>query len=353
MRTVLTLDGVARRAAGRGIRAAAVVGACALVVVGCGDGDGNGSASVASDDRPTVVVTTSVWGDVVESAFGDVVDVDVLMPLGADPHDFAPSALQAAQMEESDLVVANGLGLEEGLTSVIESVADSGTPVVAIGELIATTPDDEHAGDDDDEHAGDDEHADGDDEHADDEQHAHAGGDPHVWMDPVAVADALPVLGERVAEVTGLPAADVAEGVDAYAERLRLLDAEIETILADVPAERRILVTNHGSFGAFADRYGFEVVGTVIPANTTNAEASASDLDRLAEVIRDADVPAIFVETTEPDRLARALADEVGGGVRVVELYTGSLGGAGSGADSFLGFHATNAERIAAALEPS
>ncbi len=308
-----------------------------VVGAGCGTDDEPVGSGPSPDAPPQIVVTTSVWGDVVANALGDLAEVDVLMPVGADPHDFSPSARQAEQMEDAALVVTNGLGLEEGLGDVIDNVAAGGTPVFAFGDVIPPTGppavDDSAEGDRDD--------GDHDD---------HDGRDPHVWMDPRGVGAALPELGAAVVAATGLDAATVDAAVAVYAERLLALDADLAERFAAIPPDRRVLVTDHDSFGAFADRYGFEIVGSVIPSTTTNAEASASDLDELADVIRSTGVPAIFTETTQPDRLARALADEAGGDVEVVELYTGSLGEPGSGADTFVGMHTTNAERIVTAL---
>jgi zinc/manganese transport system substrate-binding protein len=318
-----------------------VLGAAVVLVVGagCGTADEPVGSGSSSDAPPQIVVTTSVWGDVVANALGDLAEVDVLMPVGADPHDFSPSARQAEQMEDAALVVTNGLGLEEGLGDVIDNVAAGGTPVFAFGGVIPPTGPPA---------AADDVSAEGDRDDGDHDDHDSR--DPHVWMDPRGVAAALPELGAAVVAATGLDAAAVDAAVAVYAERLLALDADLAERFAAIPPDRRVLVTDHDSFGAFADRYGFEIVGSVIPSTTTNAEASASDLDELADVIRSTGVPAIFTETTQPDRLARALADEAGGDVEVVELYTGSLGEPGSGADTFVGMHTTNAERIVAAL---
>ena len=127
------------------------------------------------------------------------------------------------------------------------------------------------------------------------------------------------------------------------------LDGEVERTLSAVPGNRRTLVTNHEVFGYFADRYGFDVVGAVIPAGTTQAEPSAEQLDELAHTIEEQHVPAIFVETSSPTRLADALADEVGD-VDVVELFSESLGDEGSGGETYAAMMRTNARRIADAL---
>jgi zinc/manganese transport system substrate-binding protein len=122
------------------------------------------------------------------------------------------------------------------------------------------------------------------------------------------------------------------------------------TILDVVPAERRVLVTNHDALGYFADRYGFEVLGTVIPGGATLADPSSADLAELVATIQREEVPAIFAETIEPSVLAETVAAEVGDQVRVVELFTGSLGEEGSGAETLIDALIINARRIAEAL---
>ena len=206
------------------------------------------------------------------------------------------------------------------MAALIEGVERTGTPVVALAGAVDAIESDS------------------------------GGDDPHIWLDPNRVINALETLGDELVDAAALdePAVDAAIG--AAVARLALLDAEIVSALSSVPAERRLLVTNHDSFAYFAERYGFEVVGTVVPSNNTNAAASASDLVALADRVHVLGVPAVFAETTESDQLARALADEAGGDVAVVVLFGGSLGEPGSGADSYAGLMTSNAERIAAAL---
>ncbi len=154
------------------------------------------------------------------------------------------------------------------------------------------------------------------------------------------MAESLPGVDRTVVE----------RQVAAYVEQLAALDTEISSTLAPIPAARRTLVTNHDSFGYFADRYDLRVIGAVIPSLTTSASASAADLEALADVVREQAVPAIFAETTQPTKLADALAAEVGSDVAVVELYTESLGEPGSGADTYVGMLRTDAQRIVEAL---
>jgi zinc/manganese transport system substrate-binding protein len=291
--------------------------ALAATLAACGDAGG-------ADDGPHVVVTTSILGDVVQNLVGDAVAVDVVMPAGSDPHSFAPSARQVAAIRDADLLVTSGLGFEAGLEDTIEAAADDGTEVAVAADPVETLPS-----------AGQDEHGD---------------ADPHFFTDPTRMRVAVEHLAVELADhVAGLDTSAYRTRVAAYLDQLDQLDSEVTSILAVVPPDRRVLVTNHEVFAYFADRYGLEVLGTLIPGGTTLAEPSAGDLSDLAAEIARAGVPAIFAETSSPTRLADALAAE-GTDVEVVELYTESLGEPGSDGDTYLGMVRANAERIAAAL---
>jgi zinc/manganese transport system substrate-binding protein len=164
------------------------------------------------------------------------------------------------------------------------------------------------------------------------------------------VATAAQAIADFLADdVPALDTDELTTQAAAYVDELTALDAEMEATLAAVPADRRKLVTNHEVLGYFAQRYGFEVIGAVIPTGTTQAAPSAGELDELAHTIEEAGVPAIFAETSSPTRLADSLADEVGE-VQVVELYTESLGPDGSAGDTYAGMMRSDAEQIADAL---
>jgi zinc/manganese transport system substrate-binding protein len=151
------------------------------------------------------------------------------------------------------------------------------------------------------------------------------------------------------AELTAVdPDGDWAGSADAYAEELVSVDEEIASMLASVDSRR--LVTNHSALGYFADRYGFEVVGVVIPGGSTLGDPSSEELSNLVEVMASEGVSVIFGETTQPSTLAEAIAAELGEDVTVVSLYTGSLDEPGTDASTLVGMLRTNAERIAAAL---
>jgi zinc/manganese transport system substrate-binding protein len=172
------------------------------------------------------------------------------------------------------------------------------------------------------------------------------GLDPHFWLDPLRVAAAAEVVADELAAITG----DAAWNADRYVAELQTADEGIQEILGAIPGEARKLVTNHRALGYFADRYGFELLGTVVPGGSTLAEPSSAELAALVETIEREGLGAVFVETTETAALADAVAAEVDHEIDVVELYTGSLGEPGSGAETLIGMLVTNAELIAEAL---
>jgi zinc/manganese transport system substrate-binding protein len=312
----------------------------AMLLMGCGTSPADDDA-----DLPLVVATTSIWGDVTRQIVGDEARVEVLIPIGADAHDYEPTQQQVAMLLEADLVIANGLGLEEGLLDILESAAADGANIFEVApelDPIEFGRDHEDAGHD---------HEDAtattrpDDMTGD---HDHGDLDPHVWFDPIRVGSGAGLIAERLTEVA--PEVDWSERAQNYVVSLQELDQEIEDILGVVPEESRRIVTNHDALGYFADRYHFEVIGVVIPGGSTLADPSSAQLARLVDAMREGGVSTIFTETSQPRRLAEAVAAEVGEDVAVVELYTESLDESGSDADTLIGMLRANARAIADAL---
>ncbi len=183
----------------------------------------------------------------------------------------------------------------------------------------------------------------------DDHGHAHGSDDPHVWFDPVRVSAVLDDLAEHLIDDAGVDADAVAACLSDYQAELAALDQELEELLQQLSADERKLVTNHDALAYFADRYGFEVIGTVLPSLSTRAETNPAQLEELAQTIRSEGVRAIFAETVHSNVDTEALASRVRD-VEVVTLYTGSLGPSGSGAEDYVGFMRTNARLIVEAL---
>ena len=284
-----------------------------------------GACGQASDEPVRlgidVVVTTSILGDVTSAIVGDSANVSVLMPVGTDPHEFQASSQQVAEIQNADLVVAIGLGLEHGLANVLDTVAEDGANVLFLAPLLDPIPRESSVGD---------------------------GLDPHVWLDPLRMEKAVGLI---VAELDAVdPTVDWGIEGRVYSEQLALIDREVETILGVVPDERRKLVTNHDSLRYLAARYDFELIGVVVPGGSTLGQTSSEQLARLVDVLMKEDLSVIFAETTQPSALAEVMANEVGEEVEVVTLYTGSLGEPGSDAGTYLGMLRVNAQLIANAL---
>ena len=209
---------------------------------------------------------------------------------------------------------------------------------------------DDHADHEDDHTDHEDDHMDHDD-HADeeDDHHHHGPHDPHFWFDPIRVKIAVNEIAERLAAIDPANADLYLQNAADYGQELDELHAWTQEQVSMVPPERRFLVTSHDSLSYFANLYGFEVVGLVIPSLSTDVEPSAEHIAGLVDVIREYNVPAVFGETTVGDRLAQAVARETG--ATVVQLYSGSLGAEGSGADTYLGMARSNVENIVGALK--
>jgi len=289
-------------------------------------------------DAPSVVVTTTVLGSVVGEiltcAVGDDSSMTVLMPLGADPHDFQASSAQVALMASADLVVANGLGLEEGVMDAIDNIEAEGVSVLDIAALVDPLPFGEE---DEEEHSGEESHDD----------HGHGEFDPHFWFDMERMALAAELIGAELAVNGDESFTSCGESV---AEEIRATDALVADTLSRVQEANRVLVTDHDALGYLAVRYDFDVVGVAIPGGSTLGDANSSDLADLVVTIQNEGVRAIFGNTAGSPALLETLAAEVGGDVQVVELFVGSLGGPGSGAESYQEMMTTNATRIASAL---
>jgi zinc/manganese transport system substrate-binding protein len=299
-------------------RTAAIAGMAVLGLAGCA---GTAGSSATDSTGVSVVATTTILGNIagqVTACGGG--EVQTLMPIGADPHDFSPSSSDVAAMVKAKLVITNGLGLEEGLKSAMATAHDDGATVLEVGPALDPQP---FGGSSNSE-------------------------DPHVWMDVSRMAKAATVIGDDLVKVTG--DATYADCGKKVAAALTVTDDEVRAILGVVPAASRILVTDHDAFGYFSRAYDFTVAGAVIPGGSTLAQPSSSELAALAQTVRTAGVKAIFANTANPTVLVDALAKESGQQVAVVELYVGSLGPKNSGADTYQGMMLTDAHRIADAL---
>jgi zinc/manganese transport system substrate-binding protein len=285
----------------RGLAARLAVVLLGLFVAACGTSDAS-SAGSGSGSRPRIVVTYSVLGSVVQDVVGNEADVKVLMPNGANPHEWSPSAKDVESMLNADLVIDNGLGLEGNLQDPLKEAKSNGVRIFTVADHVMVRK--VRAGEGAD---------------ASDPDQAPGADDPHLWMDPLTMKQWIGPLVSALQQM-GIDAATSGATVQSD---LDALNAEVESIVGSIPADRRKLVTGHESMGYFAERYHFQLIGAIIPSITSQAEPSAGELAKLTEKIRNAGVPAVFAEIGTPRATVEAIAGDTG--TKVVELSTHNL----------------------------
>ena len=314
-----------------------------------------------------VIATTTIIADVAANVGGDRVEITALVPQDADTHSFSPNPRDMALVSEAQVVLVNGANLEETLLAVIENAAtveltvvSQGVDVLAFGD----DPEEDHAEDEHDHaaaetvgklgvdvecEAGHDEPEEHDEVEAEHDEHEHGACDPHVWGNPQNVMVWADNIAEAFADADPDNADFYRANAESYNEQLAALDAELESLLSEIPEDRRILVTNHEFLGYFAARYGFEIVGTVIPGGSTLAEAAPQDVANLIETIQAEGVRAIFAEVSDTSTLANVIASDVGN-VAIVTLYSESLSAADDPAATYIDYMRFNAQAMADAL---
>jgi zinc/manganese transport system substrate-binding protein len=299
----------ARTATGRRAVAAAGAAIAITLLAGCG------SSLPDSSGKPLVVVTTTQLGDFARQLAGGRMSVHQILSPNTDPHDYEPRPDDVAAVAGADLVLASGDGLDSWIGRVVD---DSGSraPVVELGDGVPVRRD------------------------------TASGLDPHWWHDPRNAEAAVREIASRMSAVDPAAAGAIEARAASYLRRLRALDAGIHRCMEAIPAARRKLVTDHDAFGYFAARYGIEVVGAVIPSQTTQAEPSAGDLSSLIELIRSQGVRAVFPESSLSSKLADTVARETGASSDYT-LYGDTLGPDGSSGDTYLGMEHANAEAMA------
>jgi ABC-type Zn uptake system ZnuABC Zn-binding protein ZnuA len=319
-------------------RAGLVFTVLVLSVTGCSGSPSGAAATGAAPQVLTpitlgpgeqlhVLATTSIVADVVAAVGGSRVEVTALVPTGVDPHTFEPTPQDVRSVAEAQVIFENGLGLEAFLGNLMKS-AGGGVPVVSVSADIEPLPAGGYA--------------------AQEQTTAHVEWDPHVWLDPQNVILWTKVIEASLSALDPQGAADYARAADEYRLKLQALDAEIDAELAAIPKGQRRLVTDHEEFAYFARRYGFEIVGAVVPAPSAAAEPSARELAALEDAIRSTGVRAVFVSSVVTPALAGQVAKDTG--IQLVTLYAHSLSDRGGPAPTYLELMRLNARLIAEAL---
>lgn len=278
---------------------AVVLFAIVSLLSGCSR-QGPASAKGQSGGRKTIMVTYTILGSLVSDLAGDAFDVKTLVPNGMDIHEWEPSARDVEALMHADLIVANGLGLEGGMEKTLDRAREAGRPIFLASDQVEVR----RVGQ-------------GEGIPSDDPDQAVGAEDPHLWTDPLAMKAVVDALALDLRDRFGI---DLSARAAALDERLLALDAEIRDKVAALPQERRSIVTGHESMGWFAERYGFHLVGALVPSLSTQAGASASWLASLKGLIAKNGVKVIFTEVGAPRQVVDALAKETG--ARAVPLAT-------------------------------
>jgi zinc/manganese transport system substrate-binding protein len=261
------------------------------------------STKTDSTGKKSIVVTYSILGSVVKDLVRDKANVTVSIPNGLDPHEWEPSAKDIETINKADLVIENGLGLEGGMQKTLQVARDAGVKFFTASDYITVR----HVGTGEGIPSGDPDQAIG-------------AADPHLWMDPLNMKSIVAALAPVLMKDFGL---DVSSQATSLENQLDALNTEVASMVATIPQENRKLVTGHESMGYFAQRYGFKLVGVIVPSISSQAEVSAADLAVLKTAIIDNQVKAIFTELGTSPAVSKAIGDETG--VKVVELTTHAL----------------------------
>jgi ABC-type Zn uptake system ZnuABC Zn-binding protein ZnuA len=277
------------------------------------------------DKNLNIIATNSLVGDVVSQIGGEKIILDVLLPLGTDPHTFSPTPQDAVKISNADIIFANGVGLEEFLRPLLENI---GSPLklveISKGINFRTMADQESS-------------------------NKSLVNDPHTWMDPNNVIVWVDNIVNALSEQDPKNSEYYFENGLSYKAKLNELDAWIRSEVSILPEEDRKLITDHLVFGYFVDRYGFTQVGAIIPGFSTLAEPSAQDIAQIEKSIRSMAVKAIFINTGSNQSIAQRISEDTG--TRLVSLYMHSLSDISGQAGNYIDFMRFNVKSIINALK--
>lgn len=306
-----------------------------------------GPGLTATSPGPTdaglkVLAVETFLADIVRNVAGERTRVDALLPVGADPHSFEPTPADVARVAASSVLVIHGAGLEEFLDQLLRNAGGTRRVIDVSARLESRSPKEGEVAEAHGKHH----HHEAEHHH----HHHHHEGDPHFWLSPIHVMTYVTTIRDGLSQSDPDGAAVYAANAEGYIARLKDLDQWIFDQVKQVPEKDRLLVTNHMSFGYFADRYGFRIVGTIMPGVSTGASPSAKELARLTKKIKATGAKAIFLETGTNPRLADQVARETK--IRVVtELFTHSLTEPGGPAPTYIDMMKYNTTAIVNALK--
>lgn len=280
----------------------------ALMLTACG------TARPAPSDGLTVLAAETFLADIAQHVAGERLVVESILRPGVDPHEFQATPQEAIRIAEADVLIVNGRGYEAWLEKSLEAGGGERLLVEASAGIDAALPD-----------------------------------DPHLWMNPGYVVTYVENIRDGLSKADPEGQSEFAANAQRYSTEINALDEWIKTEVQQLPQDRRILITNHDALASFAEAYGFEIAGVVIPGFTSGASPSAQQMAELIQTIRSLEAPAIFLDASENQDLARQIAEESGARV-VTGLYVETVSEAGGPAPTYLGMMKHNVSLIVEAL---
>jgi ABC-type Zn uptake system ZnuABC Zn-binding protein ZnuA len=307
-----------------------------------------------------VLAVETFLADIAQNVAGERLKVDALLPIGADPHSFEPTPADVTKVADHNVLIINGAGVEEFLDEMLHNAGRAHKVIDASAGLSARAAREGEAAETDEghEHHGAGHHGEYDHHHEgakeQEAEHHHEGhhqeSDPHFWLAPGNVVKYVENIRDGLSQADPDGAGLYAANAEKYIAKLKGLDQWIADQVQQIPADRRFLVTNHESFGYFADRYGFKIIGTIMPSVSTGASPSAQQMVELIERIKKTGARAIFLETGTNPQLASQIAKEAD--IKVAkELYTHSITEPGGPAPNYLMMMQYNTTAIVNALK--
>ncbi len=270
-----------------------------------------GPALKSNDGGLNVLTSTTFLADIAQNVAGDRVQVESLLPFSADPHAYQSAPSDVTRITESTVLILNGIEYEHFIESLLEN-ADGERLIIEASAGLEPHHLEEHEGE---------EHA---EEAESEEGPGHEAGDPHMWLDPNLVLTYVENIRDGLSQADPEGAATYVTNADSYRAQLRELDVWIVEQVNTIPAERRLLVTNHEALGYFAERYGFEIVDSILPSFSSEANASAQEIAAAVDAVKSSGAPVIFLDEVENADLANQIAAETGAKI-VDDLYLESL----------------------------
>lgn len=284
------------------------------------------ACTTATPTSTRVLATETFLADVAQNVADNRFKIEALLPIGVDPHSFEPTPNDVRKVADSQVLIVNGAGFEEFLDRLLQNAGGSRTIIEASAGLTSRTIQPNEPRDPD-----------------------HP-TDPHFWLDPNNVIKYVENIRDGLSRADPAGASTYAANAEAYIAQLQALDQNIAAQVNALPAERRVLVTDHDTLGYFADRYGFRIVGMIVPSISTGASPSAHQVAQLIQQIKATQAKAIFLEASTNPQLAQQIAQETG--VKVVtDLHTHSLTDAQGPAPTYIEMMKYNARLIVDALK--